>query len=575
MAVEANAPPGGPTPAPGTVRIANRGGLADLVADAELEKAAGGVLSPGQAPPPVSGKMLRVEVRGLLHDWFDVADMGDFIRSPQFAGTLRENVARYFGVPIERQAIYDEDGLLTSCADYSRALQRFYPKLFIYDLEEMGPDLRARAVEELRQLDADVEQSYRQFGAGRDSRGISPCPSVSQEKSEAHGGTPAFAPGPSGPSGPSPCEACEARAVGSAGTAGTGTVGTVELDRFDRFDRLDACRGGVQGVQGGVQGVMAQEPFVERSTLPVRSDAPTVSPRTVASQVRPLTRNSMEVLHRRENMALTPRSAVDVTPQSLTPREMAPQVLTPRSAVEVVPQTFIPRELPQALTPRSMLEITPQPLTPRMFSSNSQPRLIDAGNISPRFTQRMPINVQPTRLEPGNPRIVGTVGPRASAASMHQAWLVSPSSPGQVTPVPPQHVAPAASPVVSVRSQTPPPCAPCAACAAYAPCQVPLPCQAHGCGACGRIRRVSNPSTTGACPACPACPAGPSGPSGPGVVSSVSAVSSGSMPRLQLGLGGLPPPPGISLSLKPDLPQLKQLGNPIPPVSPRVLQFPN
>ena len=80
-----------------------------------------------------------------------------------------------------------------------------------------------------------------------------------QEKSEAHGGTPAFAPGPSGPSGPSPCEACEARAVGSAGTAGTGTVGTVELDRFDRFDRLDACRGGVQGVQGGVQGVMAQE----------------------------------------------------------------------------------------------------------------------------------------------------------------------------------------------------------------------------------------------------------------------------------------------------------------------------
>lgn len=572
MAVEANAPPGGPTPAPGTVRVANRGGLADLVADAELEKAAAGVLSPGQAPPPVSGKMLRVEVRGLLHDWFDVADMGDFIRSPQFAGTLRENVARYFGVPIERQAIYDEDGLLTSCADYSRALQRFYPKLFIYDLEEMGPDLRARAVEELRQLDADVEQSYRQFGAGRDSRGISPCPSArSQEKSEAlHGsGTPvAFAPGPSGPSGPSPCEA---RAIGSVGTVGT--VGTVELDRFDR---LDACRGlqGLQGPQGaqgdGVQGAMAKEPFVERSTLPVRSDAPTVSPRIVASQVRPLTRNSM-VLHR-ENTALTPRSAVAVTPQSLTPREMAPQVLTPRSAVEVVPQTFIPRELPQALTPRSMLEITPQSLTPRMFSSNSQPRLIDVGNISPR----MPINVQPARPEPGNPRIVGTVGPRASAASMHQAWLVSPSSPGQVT-LPLQHVAPAASHVASVRSQTPPPCAPCAA---YAPCQVP--CQAHGCGACGRIRRVSNASTTGptgpTCPACPAGPSGPSGPSGPGVVSAVSILSSGSMPsmpRLQLGLGGLPPPPGISLSLKPDLPQLKQLGNPIPPVSPRGLQFPN
>ena len=162
------------------------------------------------------------------------------------------------------------------------------------------------------------------------------------------------------------------------------------------------------------------------------------------------------------------------------------------------------------------------------------------------------------------------------AKAVPKAWLVSPSSPGQVT-LPLQHVAPAASHVASVRSQTPPPCAPCAA---YAPCQVP--CQAHGCGACGRIRRVSNASTTGptgpTCPACPACPAGPSGPSGPGVVSAVSILSSGSMPsmpRLQLGLGGLPPPPGISLSLKPDLPQLKQLGNPIPPVSPRGLQFPN
>ncbi|CAJ1340016.1 unnamed protein product [Effrenium voratum] len=154
---------------------ASRGsGLADLVADAEMEK----VPSPG---PPASGRMLRVEVRGLLHDWFDVADMGDFIRSPHFAGTLRENVARYFGVPIERQAIYDEDGLLTSCADYSRALQRMYPKLFIYDLDEMGADLRARAVEELRQLDADVEQSWRQFGANvreRNERGLSPCPTA-------------------------------------------------------------------------------------------------------------------------------------------------------------------------------------------------------------------------------------------------------------------------------------------------------------------------------------------------------------------------------------------------------------
>lgn len=151
---------------------AANGGLADLVADAERERVtnqaapAAGNPSPTTPPPPASGRMLRVEVHGLLHDWFDVGDMGDFIRSPSFAGTLRENVSRYFGVPLERQAIYDEDGLLTTCADFSRALQRVYPKLYVYDLEEMGPELRARAVEELRQLDAEIEQSWRHFGAG-------------------------------------------------------------------------------------------------------------------------------------------------------------------------------------------------------------------------------------------------------------------------------------------------------------------------------------------------------------------------------------------------------------------------
>lgn len=479
MVVEA--PSGGPTP-PGAVRVASRGGLADLVADAELEKA--GVLSPSQAPPPSSGRMLRVEVRGLLHDWFDVADMGDFIRSPQFAGTLRENVARYFGVPIERQAIYDEDGLLTSCADYSRALQRFYPKLFIYDLEEMGPDLRARAVEELRQLDADVEQSWRQFGAGRvESRGISSCPK-SQEP-----------------------EALNAPVAEPLPTA---------IDHERTAERSAASARGVQGGGQGSAGCVsheAKEPYPERSTLPLRSDAPTVSPRTVTSQARPLpARNLIDFAPREITpQVLTPRSAIEVAPQSITP-----QSLTPRSALEIMPRSFAPREVTQqALTPRSMLEVTPQSLTPRILSSHSQPRLLaEVGSISPR----MPL--QPARLEPaGNARMVFPALPRQATAAPGmgaQAWLVSSTS-----------ALPAASavPAAALRSPTPPPVA-------------------HGNG---RVQRVSVGTASG----------------------------TASVPRLQLGLGGLPPPPGISLSLKPDLPQLKQLGQPFPPVSPRVLRFPN
>merc|ERR1719210_1093277 len=113
--------------------------------------------------------MLRVEVNGLLHDWFDIDEMGHFVRSRTFCTTLRENIARYFGVPVKNQAIYDEDGLLTTNADFSRALQRFAPKLYIYDAHEMGQHLRERTSEQLAMIDAEVEQSRRNFrleGAG-------------------------------------------------------------------------------------------------------------------------------------------------------------------------------------------------------------------------------------------------------------------------------------------------------------------------------------------------------------------------------------------------------------------------
>jgi len=100
----------------------------------------------------------------MLHDWFDVDEMGDFLRSAVFASTLRENIARYFGVPLERQAVYDEDGLLQTGADFSRALQRVHPKLFVYDVNELSRELRDRTIEELQLIDQELERSWRHFG---------------------------------------------------------------------------------------------------------------------------------------------------------------------------------------------------------------------------------------------------------------------------------------------------------------------------------------------------------------------------------------------------------------------------
>jgi len=139
------------------------GGLAALVADAERQPAAASPIpdSTGAAANGVANlnsRILRVEVNGLLHDWFDVEEMGDFVKSTAFASTLRENVARYFGVQVASQAIYDEDGLLTTNADFSRALQRVTPMLYIYDVDEMGAELVERTCEELEMIDQEVRQ---------------------------------------------------------------------------------------------------------------------------------------------------------------------------------------------------------------------------------------------------------------------------------------------------------------------------------------------------------------------------------------------------------------------------------
>eukprot|EP00913_Durusdinium_trenchii_P005485 g5113.t1 len=67
-------------------------------------------------------RMLRIEVHGLLHDWFDLDDLGDMVKSSGFNITLRENIARYFGVPVDQQALYDEDGILATTADLRLAL---------------------------------------------------------------------------------------------------------------------------------------------------------------------------------------------------------------------------------------------------------------------------------------------------------------------------------------------------------------------------------------------------------------------------------------------------------------------
>lgn len=121
--------------------------------------------SDGPCGPSEGGaRMLRVEVKGLLHEWFNIDEMSDFIKSPSFADTLRDNISRYFGVAVENQALYDEDGLLTTAADLNRTLQRVSPLLHVYDISEMGPELREKTAEEFAKINAEVESTQRILG---------------------------------------------------------------------------------------------------------------------------------------------------------------------------------------------------------------------------------------------------------------------------------------------------------------------------------------------------------------------------------------------------------------------------
>eukprot|EP00439_Symbiodinium_sp_Y106_P085358 s46_g28.t1 len=382
--------------APGTVRVASvasrgsqpefGGGLADLVADAEMEK----VSSPGP-PPPVSSRMLRVEVRGLLHDWFDVGEMGDFIRSPEFAGTLRENVARYFSVPFERQAIYDEDGLLTSTADFSRALQKIYPKLFIYDLDEMGPELRARAVDELRQIDADVEQSWKQFGTKQPMR-------TRQTWQEA---------------------------AGPSATVKPQDVATVVYAVGDGIPK-QALSPEVRELSGASSMTQTLQPKVmSRGQADVQACTPTrsaehivpvrsTSPRIIASHVAvpPAGAVAARMLDQAELCSISPR-ILTATPSTSLPQRANGVTSSPRLA-PVQQSPLRPAEL--HYTPRTQPALSATPI--------SVPTALTPRGISPRMQCR---SVSPCIL-PDRPSFSSTALPQGCSGlgpspQIHAAWL--------------------------------------------------------------------------------------------------------------------------------------------------------
>lgn len=126
-------------------------------------------------PASAQPRMLRIEYKGQPYDWFNLDEMGDIVRTNDFANTLRENITHYFGVPFEHQVIYDEEGILSSMVDFSRALRSVRPWLRVYDTREMAAELKEKTTKQLEEVQAEVmrlQRSLGGFGVGYGAAGL-------------------------------------------------------------------------------------------------------------------------------------------------------------------------------------------------------------------------------------------------------------------------------------------------------------------------------------------------------------------------------------------------------------------
>jgi len=114
---------------------------------------------------PAQPRMLRIEFKGQPYDWFNLDEMGEVVCTDEFANTLRENIAHYFGVPFQCQAVYDDVSLLTSTSDFMRALQSIRPVLHVYDVRTMQHDHKEHTKKQLEATNVEVQRSQKNLRA--------------------------------------------------------------------------------------------------------------------------------------------------------------------------------------------------------------------------------------------------------------------------------------------------------------------------------------------------------------------------------------------------------------------------
>ncbi|CAE7750910.1 unnamed protein product, partial [Symbiodinium pilosum] len=305
------------------------------------------------------------------------------------------------------------DGLLTSGADFSRALQKLYPKLFIYDLDEMGPELRARAVDELRQLDANVEQSWKQFSAGalRPRQTWQEAPAVPTSSSCPGAKAQDIAHTP--PNGECALKPVDVQSPGEVRELSR-VSSSSQILQPRAFPRETPWNGSsvARFIQADVQ---AATPARQRSVeaVPVRNNSARILPAVPYQGVLPA-----RTLEQADLRSISPR-VLTASPSQTSLLHRAQEV---SSSPRLVPVAALqPSSLPRQIA-LSAAPVVSAALTPRSVS----PRLQEQRSASPCILPERPCfvaNGLPTQAQ-------------GCRAPIHTAWL-DPSTPRRSLPSPP------------------------------------------------------------------------------------------------------------------------------------------
>merc|ERR1719188_391565 len=113
------------------------------------------------APQALQSSPRRLQVRcgGASYEWIDMAEMKDASQARSLVGILQDNIAYYFGIPVEFQAVYDEEGLLRTVADFCRAFHRARPSIEVLDARELAPEQLEELTRNLSDVNLKLQQA--------------------------------------------------------------------------------------------------------------------------------------------------------------------------------------------------------------------------------------------------------------------------------------------------------------------------------------------------------------------------------------------------------------------------------